>query len=210
MRRSRMHTVREHLKTVRRFTKRGGLQRIAGSLVIVAAMSACDTWGPHDSVTSPSADPALTASISVPIISTNGETRPAVHFIPFRCTVGMQFTGPLDIAMTAGHNVDLHKVTIRLISAPLEGQVSGFVQASNFFDNDDLAEAFGSTQIPGGTIRTFRFHTDLLCGRTEPDFVAADIQFREVSGRKNSIMVTLPFGTAIELITQPVSVNGQR
>jgi hypothetical protein len=210
MRRPWMRTLREHLNTARRFTKRGGLQRIAGGLVIVTFMSACDTWGPHDAVTSPSNDPALTASISVPVISTNGETRPAVHFIPFRCTNGMQFTGPLDIAMTAGHNVDLHKVTIRLVNTPLVGQLSGAVQATNFFDSDELASAFGSTQIPGGTVRTLRFRTDLSCGRTDPDFVAADIQFMEVSGRRNSITVTAPFGSAIDLVTLPALVKAAK
>ena len=179
-----MRTLREHLNTVRRFTKRGGLQRIVGGLIIVTAMSACEGWGPQDTVTSPSSDPALTAAISVPIISTNGEIT-AVQFIPFRCSNGMQFTGPLDIAMTAGQEVDLHEVTIRL------------AQAANTFDSDDLASAFGSTQIPGGTVRTLRFRTDLPCGGTAPEFVAAVIQFTEGSGRRNSITVTAPFGSEI-------------
>ena len=180
-------------------TLRDGLQKIAGGLVLVTAMSACESWGPHDMVTSPSGDPALTASISVPIVSTNGTT-PMVNFIPFRCSSGVQFTGPLDIAMTAGHNVDLHKVTIRLGNTPRFGQTSGFVvvQAGNTFDDDDLKSAFGSTQIPGGTVRTFRFRTDLSCA-TAAEFVAADIQFMELSGRKNSITVTAPFGSAIDL-----------
>jgi hypothetical protein len=160
------------------------LQKIAVGLVIVTAMSACEGWGPQDTVTSPSSDPALTAAISVPIISTNGEIT-AVQFIPFRCSNGMQFTGPLDIAMTAGQEVDLHEVTIRL------------AQAANTFDSDDLASAFGSTQIPGGTVRTLRFRTDLPCGGTAPEFVAAVIQFTEGSGRRNSITVTAPFGSEI-------------
>ena len=181
-------------------TLRDGLRKIAGGLVLVTAMSACESWEPHDMVTSPSDDPALTASISVPIVSTNTETKPVVNFIPFRCSSGVQFTGPLDIAMTAGHNVDLHKVTIRLGNTPLFGQPSGSVavQAGNTFDDDDLKSAFGSTQIPGGTVRTFRFRTDLSCA-TAAEFVAADIQFMEVSGRKNSITVTAPFGSAIDL-----------
>src|SRR5262245_36022766 len=181
---------------------REGLQKIAGGLVLVTAMSACENWGPHDTVTSPSDDPALTASISVPIVSPNGETTSVVHFIPFRCSSGVQFTGPLDIAMTAGQNVDLHKVTIRLASTPVFvfGQPFGSVsvQAGETFDDDDLKSAFGSTQIPGGTVRTFRFRTDLSCA-TVAEFVAADIQFTEVSGRKNSITVTAPFGSAIDL-----------
>ena len=185
------------LNTVRRFTKRGGFQKIAGGLVMVTAVSACDSWGPHDSVTSPTNDPALVASISVPTISPNGETTRSVRFVPFRCSIGTQFTGPLDIAMTASHDVDLHEVTIRLVGT--SRQESGFVHSMNSFDRDDLASAFGSTQIPGGTVKIFRFRTDLSCGRTSADFVAADIQFTEVSGRRNSITVTAPFGSAIDL-----------
>ena len=177
-----------------------GVRAIAGGLVLVTLMSACEDWRPRTTVTSPSDDPALTASISVPMVSPTGETTPAVRFIPFRCSSGVQFTGPLDIAMTAGHNVDLHKVTIRLGNTPLLGQPSGSVsvQGGDTFDDDDLRSAFGSTQIPGGTVRTFRFRTDLSCA-TAAEFVAADIQFIEVSGRKNSITVTAPFGSAFDL-----------
>ena len=191
-------TLREHLKAVRRFTKRGGLQKIAGGLVIVTAVSACEGWGPHDAVTAPSNDQALMASISVPTVSANGITQ-SVRFIPFRCSIGTQFTGPLDIVMTAGHDVDLHKVMIRLVGTSASGHGSTAVQSMNTFDSDDLASAFGSTQIPGGTVKTFRFRTDLSCGGTSGDFVAADIQFTEVSGRRNSITVTAPFGSAIDL-----------
>jgi hypothetical protein len=202
MRRPWIRTFGEHPNTVRRFASRDHLARIAAGLVLVTAMSACEGWGPRETVTSPSNDPTLTASISVPIVSTNGETTPEVHFIPFRCSSGVQFTGPLDIAMTAGHNVDLHKVTIRLGNTTpvfVQGPGSVDVQAANTFDSDDLASAFGSTQIPGGTVRTFRFRTDLSCGRTAAEFVAADIQFMEASGRRNSITVTAPFGSAIDL-----------
>jgi hypothetical protein len=200
-----MRSWREHLNAVRRLTKRSRLQRVAGSLVIVTAVSACEDWGPHNSVTSPSDDPALTASITVPIIPINGETRPAVRFIPFRCSNGLHFTGPLDIAMTATHDVDLHRVTIRLSGTPTSGEWSG-----ETFDSDDLASAFGSTQIPGGIVRTFRFRTELSCGSTNPEFVAADIQFREVSGRRNSITVTAPFGSEIDLESQPALVTAAR
>ena len=171
-------------------------------MVLVTAVSACEGWGPRETVTSPSNDPALTATISVPIVSTNGDTTPEVHFIPFRCSSGVQFTGPLDIAMTAGNNVDLHKVTIRLGNTTpvfVQGAGSVNIQAANTFDSDDLTSAFGSTQIPGGTVRTFRFRTDLPCGREAAEFVAADIQFTEVSGRQNRITVTAPFGSAIDL-----------
>jgi hypothetical protein len=194
-----VRTLREHLNTVRRFTKRGGLQKIAGGLVIITAVSACENWGPHDSVTSPSNDPALVASISAPTISPNGETTASVRVIPFRCSIGTQFTGPLDIVMTAGQNVDLHEVTIRLVGTSVTGRTSGPVQSMNDFDSDDLVSAFGSTQIPGGTVKTFRFRTDLSCGGTPAGFVTADIQFREVSGRRNSITVTAPFGSAFDL-----------
>ena len=163
-------------------------------------MSACEGWAPQDAVTSPSDDSALTASISVPIISTNGQTT-AVQFIPFRCSNGTQFTGPLDIAMTAGREVDLHQVTIRLAQGADTAQgPNSSVQAANTFDDDDLASAFGSTQIPGGTVKTFRFRTDLSCGGTAPEFVAAVIQFTEASGRKNSITVTAPFGSEVDLV----------
>ena len=199
MRQRWVRTLRKHLNTVRRFTKRGRLQKIAGGLVMVTAVSACDSWGPHDSVTSPTNDPALLATISAPTISTNGQTTQSVRVIPFRCSIGTQFTGPLDIVMTAGQNVDLHEVTIRLVGTTVTGRTSGPVQSMNDFDSDDLAAAFGSTQIPGGTVKTFRFRTDLSCGGTPAGFVAADIQFREVSGRRNSITVTAPFGSEFNL-----------
>jgi len=101
--------------------------------------------------------------------------------------------------MTAGQNVDLHEVTIRLVGTSATGRTSGPVQSMNSFDSDDLASAFGSTQIPGGTVKTFRFRTDLSCGGTPAGFVAVDIQFREVSGRRNSITVTAPFGSEFDL-----------
>jgi hypothetical protein len=150
LRRQWVRWLREYLNTVRRRTKRGGLQKVAGSLVLAAAMSGCEGWGPHDTVTSPSNDTALIASMSAPIISPNGETAPSVRVIPFRCSIGAQFTGPLDITMTAGHDVNLHKVTIRLVGTSAVEQSSGPVQATNTFDSDDLASAFGTTQILGG------------------------------------------------------------
>ena len=162
-------------------------------------MSGCEGWGPHDTVTSPSNDTALIASMSAPIISPNGETAPSVRVIPFRCSIGAQFTAPLDITMTAGHDVNLHKVTIRLVGTSAVEQSSGPVQATNTFDSDDLASAFGTTQILGGTVRTLRFRTDLSCGRTNAEFVAADIQFTELSGLQNSITVTAPFASATDL-----------
>jgi hypothetical protein len=107
------------------------------------------------------------------------------------------FTGPLDITMTAGSDVELHVVRIRLAGTSLREQSGSSIQAGNSFDSDDLASVFGTNQIPGGTVRTFRFRTDLSCGDTPAEFVAADIEFMEVSGRRNSITVTAPFGSEI-------------
>jgi hypothetical protein len=171
--------------------------RTFGGLVIVTAVSACDGWEAHNSVTSPLTDPSLIASISVPIIATSGETTQSVRFIPFRCSSGTEFTGPLDITMTAGSDVELHEVRIRLAGTSLREPSGSSIQAGNSFDSDDLASVFGTNQIPGGTVRTFRFRTDLSCGGTSAEFVAADIEFRDVSGRRNSITVTAPFGSEI-------------
>jgi len=192
-----MRTFGEHLHAMRRFTTRIGLHTVASGLLIVVAVSACDGWGPHDSVTSPLTDPSLIASISVPIISMSGETTQSVRFIPFRCSSGIRFTGPLDITMSAGSDVELHEIRIRLASTSLLGSSGSSVQTGNSFDNDDLASAFGTNQIPGGTVRTYRFRTDLSCGETPAEFVAADIDFREASGRRNSITVTAPLGSEI-------------
>jgi hypothetical protein len=173
------------------------MRRTALGLAIVTTLSACEGWGPHETITSPLADPSLIASISVPVLSTNGEATQSVPFIPFRCSSGAEFTGPLDIKMTAGSDVELHAVRIRLAGTSF-GETSGSsIQPGNSFDSDDLASVFGTNQIPGGTVRTFRFRTDLRCGTTAAEFVAADIEFREVSGRRNSITVTAPFGSEI-------------
>jgi hypothetical protein len=187
---------------MRRRRMHSRLQTIAGSLLIVTVVSACESWGPAESVTSPSNDPALTASIYVPIVSTNGATPEKVPFIPFRCASGLRYTGPLDIAMTAGDDVNLNKVRIRLVTTSEQsssGASTKTEHASNTFDEDDLKSAFGSTQIPGGTVRTFRFRTDLACGQATAEFVAADIQFTEKSGRRNTITVTAPFESAIDV-----------
>lgn len=156
---------------------------------LMAALSACNEWGPHESVASPSDDPSLTASIRAPLLQTAGDQN-LLDQPTFACSQDMQFTGPLDIAMTAGHDVDLHEVTIRLIDGTATSSV-------NTFSHDDLQSAFGSTQIPAGTIRILRFHTRLRCGLRVPQSIAADIQFLEASGRKNSLTVTTPFNQTV-------------
>ena len=197
MRRSWMRTFGEHLHAMRWLMRRFGLHKVASGLVIVTTVSACEGWGPQNTITSPLADPSLIASISVPIISTSGEATQSVRFIPFRCSSGVEFTGPLDITMTAGSDVELHEVKIRLAGTSFRETSGSSIQAGNSFDSDDLASVFGTNQIPGGTVRTFRLRTDLRCGSTPAEFVAADIEFREVSGRRNSITVTAPFGSEI-------------
>jgi hypothetical protein len=147
---------------------------------ITIAFTACDTWGPEKTVTAPTDDPALIATIRSPTpVVLN--TRIVGDLIPFACSSDGQFTGPLDITMTAAHDVDLDEVIIRLV------RLGEPAASTNRFDEDDLAEANGSTKIPGGTVRTLRFRTRLACGRQVPESVAADIRFEEFSGRKNSI-----------------------
>jgi hypothetical protein len=158
---------------------------------IAVALTACDTWGPDKTVTSPSNDPALVARISspTPVIR---DTRIVGDLIPFACSSDGQFTGPLDITMTAAHDVDLDEVIIRLVRL---GEPA--FSSTNHFDEDDLAEANGSTKIPGGTVRTLRFRTRLACGRQVPESVAADIRFEEFSGRKNSVTASALFVSEI-------------
>lgn len=204
MRRPWMSGLRESLDT-ERSPKRGGTQTIVCALaatVIVIALPACDTWGPDKSVTSPSDDPTLTASISAPVTTVGPDTRLVGDLIPFHCSTDMQFTGPVDIAMTAAHDVDLNQVTLRLVHTPESGAGTFSAQAVNTFSQEDLASAFGSTQIPGGTVRSFRFRTELACGRQIPQSVEADIRFVEVSGRKNSITVTALFVSEVGVVVQ--------
>ena len=151
---------------------------------IAVALTACDTWGPDKTVTAPSNDPALVARISTPTPVIR-DTRIVGDLIPFACSSEGLFTGPLDITMTAAHDVDLDEVIIRLVRL---GEPA--LSSTNHFDEDDLAEANGSTKIAGGTVRTLRFRTRLACGRQVPESVAADIRFEEFSGRKNSITVS--------------------
>jgi hypothetical protein len=160
-------------------------------MAVLAAMlaitvSACSEWGPHESVAAPSNDPSLTASIRAPLLQTVGD-QDLVDQTNLACSRNGRFTGPLDVVMTAGQDVDLHEVDLRLLD-----ESRRFLD-ENEFDHDDLAKAFGTTVIPGGTFRTFRFHTDLWCGRGVPQVVVADIKFTETSGRKNTISVSTPF-----------------
>ena len=152
---------------------------------VVMVLSACSEWGPHETVASPSDDPSLTASIRLPLLQTVGVDQNLVSPQPaFVCSRDNQFTGPVDVVMTAGQDVDVHQVTIRLVDGT-------FTTDSNTFSHEDLEEGFGPTQIPAGTIRTFRFHTRLRCGLQAPQVVAADVRFLEASGRKNSTSVSV-------------------
>jgi hypothetical protein len=148
-------------------------------------------------VASPSDDPSLTASIRAPLIQTVGDTTNLIEQPMFASSLDGQFTGPLDIAMTAGQNVDLNSVSIWLMDGV---SVSPDV---NTFSHEDLLEDFVTTGIPAGTIRTLRFHTSLRCGLRTPQSVAAEIRFVEASGRKNSITVTTPFQTTVIVQTGP-------
>ena len=157
--------------------------------LLAMTLSACNEWGPHETVASPSDDPSLTATIRPPLLQTIGDPN-LVDQPTFACSQGNQFTGPLDIAMTAGQNVDVNQVAIRLVDGT-------FTMDVNTFSHDDLTEGFGSTEIPSGTVKTFRFHTRLRCGVRTPQSVAADIRFQESSGRKNSITVSTPFESTV-------------
>ena len=107
-------------------------------------LSACSEWGPHENVASPSDDPALAATIRPPLLQTVGNPN-LVDQPTFACSQGLQFTGPLDIAMTAGQDVDLNQVAIRLVDGMLTLDV-------NTFSHEDLTEGFGTTEILSGTI----------------------------------------------------------
>jgi len=161
------------------------------AVVALAAMmlAGCDNWGPFSSVASPSNDPSLTAAIRAPLLQTLGEGD--FEQMRMACSSNGRFTGPLDIVMTAGQDVDLHEVDLRLLD-----EAQKLLDQDEFSD-EDIARAFGTTVVPGGTVKTFRFHTDLACGRGRPQFVEADIKFTEASGRKNSITVSTPFESVI-------------
>src|SRR5262245_35281419 len=158
--------------------------------VLAMTLAACNEWGPHESVAAPSNDPSLTASIRAPLLQTVADQN-LFDQTRLACSRNGRFTGPLDVVMTAGLDVDLHEVELRLLDANLT------LLDENDFDQDDLVQAFGTTVIPGGTIKTFRFHTDLACGRGLPAFVVADIKFIEASGRKNSLSVSTPFDSIV-------------
>lgn len=167
---------------------RRSMTGVAAALLAMT-LSACSEWGPHETVASPSDDPSLTATIRPPLLQTIEDTN-LLNQPTFACSQGQQFTGPLDIAMTAGHDVDVNQVAIRLVDRMLTLDV-------NTFSHEDLTEGFGTTLISSGTIRTFRFHTRLRCGLRPPESVAADIRFQEASGRKNSITVSVPFESTV-------------
>jgi hypothetical protein len=162
-------------------------------------VSACDSWDAEKSVTTPSDDPTLRASILAPVVPVNVTPDLVEPTRAFQCSSGLDFTGPVDIAMTAGQNVDLHDVTITLVSNN-QGSSNTFVQPpTNTFSDSDLAAAFGTTLIPGGTTKTLTFHTRLSCGLQAPESIAADIRFLEASGRRNSVTVSAPFASFVRV-----------
>jgi hypothetical protein len=169
-----------------------------GTVLLAMALSACNEWGPHETVSSPSDDPSLTATIRAPLLQTVGNAN-LIDQPMFACSLDGQFTGPLDIAMTAGQDVDLNSVSIWLTDNVSMTTTSDV----NTFSNNDLQEDFVTTQIPAGTVRTLRFHTRLRCGLRAPQSVAAEIRFVEASGRKNSITVTMPFQSTVVVRTGP-------
>jgi len=175
-------------------TEDGVMQRRRLAAVCsVMLLAACENWGPHESVSSPSADPSLTATIGAPVVPLDGSGRTMTPVIPFECSRELQFTGPVDIAMTAAHDVDLNQVTLRLVDR------SAIPSATNVFSHTDLTEDFGSTQVPAGAVRTLRFHTRLPCGVAPPRSLAAEIRFLESSGRRNTITVTAPFDVTVNV-----------
>jgi hypothetical protein len=169
-----------------------------GTVLLATGLSACNEWGPHETVSSPSNDPSLTATIRAPLLQTVGDTS-LLNQPMFACSLDGQFTGPLDIAMTAGQNVDLNSVSIWLSDSNTLITTSDV----NLFSQNDLQQDFVTTEIPAGTIRTLRFHTRLRCGVRPPQSVAAEIRFIEASGRKNSITVTTPFQSTVVVRTGP-------
>jgi hypothetical protein len=171
------------------------------TLFLAVAVSACNEWGPHESVASPSNDPSLTATIRSPLLQTIGEQN--TNALPegqFACSQDNLFTGPIDIVMTAGQSVNLHEVDVRLLDSTSPTALATDVDS---FDDNDLRSAFGTTQLPAGTVQTFRFHTDLRCGLRPPQAVAADIKFIEASGQKNSVTVTAPFTSTVIVRSNP-------
>ncbi|HEX7795347.1 MAG TPA: hypothetical protein VF456_13390 [Vicinamibacterales bacterium] len=179
-------------------------QWLTGGVAMVSlavAVSACSPWGPHDSVASPSNDPSLTATIRSPLLQTIGDQNTnALQEGQFACAVNNRFTGPIDIVMTAGQNVSLHEVDVSLLDSMLPNALPTDVDS---FDDDELRNAFGTTEIPSGTVQTFRFHTDLRCGLRQPQAVGAKIKFIEASGRKNSVTVTVPFTSTVIIRSNP-------
>jgi hypothetical protein len=171
------------------------------TVFLAAAVSACNEWGPHESVASPSNDPSLTATIRSPLLQTIGDQN--TNALPegqFACSQNNRFTGPIDVVMTAGQSVNLHEVDVRLLDSTLPTALATDVDS---FDDNDLRTAFGTTEIPSGAVQTFRFHTDLRCGLRPPQAVAADIKFIEASGRKNSVTVTAPFTSTVIVRSNP-------
>jgi hypothetical protein len=141
-------------------------------------------------VTSPSDDPALIASIKSPAPAV-GDTRIVGDLIPFVCSSDGQFTGPLDITMTAAHDVDLDEVALRLVRLGrlLRHRRTGS-RTRTSPERSERPRSPGNgqdLQIPYAT----------PCGRQVPESVAADIRFEDFSGHKNSITVSALFVSQI-------------
>jgi hypothetical protein len=171
------------------------------TMFLAVAVSACNRWGPHETVASPSNDPSLTATIRSPLLQTIGQQN--TNTLPegqFACSQNNRFTGPIDIVMTAGQSVNLHEVDVRLVDSTSPAALPTDVDT---FNDDDLRSAFGTTEIPSGTVQTFRFHTDLRCGLRPPLAIGADIKFIETSGRRNSVTVTVPFISTVIVRSGP-------
>jgi hypothetical protein len=171
------------------------------TVFLAAGVSACNRWGPHESVASPSNDPSLTATIRSPFLQTIGDQN--TNALPegqFACSQNNRFTGPIDIVMTTGQSVNLHEVDVTLLDSTLPSTLPTDIDS---FNDDDLRQAFGSTEIPSGTVQTFRFHTDLRCGLRPPQAVGANIKFTEASGRRNSVIVTVPFISTVIVRSNP-------
>ena len=166
---------------------RKSMTGVAAALLAMT-LSACSEWGPHETVASPSDDPALAATIRPPLLQTIG-TPNLVDQPTFACSQGLQFTGPLDLAITAGQDVDLNQVAIRLVDgmvtleqlqahdsplsllAPVDALLSSFPRidltlalAARFLNGQRLALNREPVTLPDAQGRVRVYHDDKLLG----------------------------------------------